>query len=187
MTQDEIIRMAREAKFPTLTEYGYESLERFAALVAANEREKQAAQEPVACDWENPCDKLKVTQESLREHMARIKELEALLEAHRSIANVFIKTEQEPVAVISESAIGLVKLHSNGVSLPFGTPLYAAPVRTKDLTDKFELARIARETGLAVVKCTQSDGWDRIETEADFSKLPDFARAVIAADREKNK
>ena len=35
---------------------------------------------------------------------------------------------QEPVAVISESAIGLVKLHANGVSLPFGTPLYAAPV-----------------------------------------------------------
>ena len=35
---------------------------------------------------------------------------------------------QEPVGVISESAIGLVKLHSNGVSLPFGTPLYAAPV-----------------------------------------------------------
>ena len=36
--------------------------------------------------------------------------------------------KQEPVAVISESAIGLVKLHANGVSLPFGTPLYAAPV-----------------------------------------------------------
>ena len=35
---------------------------------------------------------------------------------------------QEPVAVISESAIGLVKLHSNGVCLPFGTQLYTAPV-----------------------------------------------------------
>ena len=35
---------------------------------------------------------------------------------------------QEPVAVISESAIGLVKLHSNGACLPFGTQLYAAPV-----------------------------------------------------------
>ena len=171
MTQDEIIRMAREAKFPTLTEYGYESLERFAALVAANEREKQAAQEPVACDWENPCDKLKVTQESLREHMARIKELEALLEAHRSIANVFIKTEQEPVAVISESAIGLVKLHSNGVSLPFGTPLYAAPVRTKDLTDD-EIMKINVDTASIVPTC-----------DRQFH----FARAVIAADREKNK
>ena len=36
--------------------------------------------------------------------------------------------KQEPVAVISESAIGLVKLHSNGACLPFGTKLYAAPV-----------------------------------------------------------
>ena len=39
MTQDEIIHVARKAGLPTLTEYGYESLERFAALVAANERE----------------------------------------------------------------------------------------------------------------------------------------------------
>ena len=41
--------------------------------------------------------------------------------------------KQEPVAVISESAIGLVKLHANGVSLPFGTPLYAAPVSAKEI------------------------------------------------------
>jgi len=39
--------------------------------------------------------------------------------------------KQEPVAVISESAIGLVKLHSNGACLPFGTQLYAAPVSTE--------------------------------------------------------
>ena len=36
--------------------------------------------------------------------------------------------KQKPVAVISESAIGLVKLHSNGACLPFGTQLYADPV-----------------------------------------------------------
>ena len=33
MTQKEIISMAREAGLPTLTEYGYESLQRFAELV----------------------------------------------------------------------------------------------------------------------------------------------------------
>ena len=50
MTQDEIIRMAREAGFsvglndPII----YAAHERFAALVAAQEREKQAEQEPVA-------------------------------------------------------------------------------------------------------------------------------------------
>ena len=38
MTQDEIIRMAREAGF---TDYYPERLTRFAALVAAHEREKQ--------------------------------------------------------------------------------------------------------------------------------------------------
>ena len=46
MTKDDIIRMAREAGLPTLTEYGYESLERFAALVATHVREKQAEHEP---------------------------------------------------------------------------------------------------------------------------------------------
>ena len=33
MTQDDIIRMARESGLPTLTDYGYESLKRFAVLV----------------------------------------------------------------------------------------------------------------------------------------------------------
>lgn len=49
MTQDEIIRMARESGV-YLTKIGYEfdtdDLCRFAALVAAHEREKQAEQEP---------------------------------------------------------------------------------------------------------------------------------------------
>ena len=41
MTQDDIIRMAREAGFEGLLDkaWGIEQLERFAALVAANERE----------------------------------------------------------------------------------------------------------------------------------------------------
>ena len=43
MTQDEIIRMAREAGFKLGTSWygGVSMLERFAALVAAHEREKQ--------------------------------------------------------------------------------------------------------------------------------------------------
>lgn len=39
MTQDEIIRMAREAGIGALTDYGKEAIERFAALVAAHERD----------------------------------------------------------------------------------------------------------------------------------------------------
>ena len=45
-------------------------------------------------------------------------------------------------------------------------PLYAAPVRTKDLTD---------------------DEIDEIWTQTPWSEVFHFARAVIAADREKNK
>ena len=41
MDREEIIRMAREAGIGPV--YGYESIERFAALVAAAEREKLAA------------------------------------------------------------------------------------------------------------------------------------------------
>jgi len=75
--------------------------------------------------------------------------------------------KQEPVAVISESAIGLVKLHSNGACLPFGTQLYAAPVKREwvDLTDD--------DIKKAVVYYTS--GW-----------LTN-ARAVIAAYKDKNK
>ena len=40
MTKDDIIRMAREAGIGPV--YGYESIERFAALVAAAERERIA-------------------------------------------------------------------------------------------------------------------------------------------------
>jgi len=79
--------------------------------------------------------------------------------------------KQEPVGVISESAIGLVKLHSNGVSLPFDTPLYAAPVRTKDLTDD-EAQKLWNDTSSIVPM---------------WAHHLHFARAVIAADREKNK
>ena len=116
MTQDEIIRMAREAGFDVdeglfpfeAAEDKYigteRILERFAALVAAHEREKLAEREPVCIDWDTKTD--------------------------------------EPI-------MG-----------------YAAPVRTKDLTDD-ELERVWFSTGNA--------------------SLANSLRAVIAADREKNK
>ena len=58
MTQDEIIRMAREAGFSFETGQDMRdnipALERFAALVAAHEREKQAEQEPFDMDDHPP-------------------------------------------------------------------------------------------------------------------------------------
>ena len=76
------------------------------------------------------------------------------------------QAEQEPV----------VKIHKynefqtlGSLNLPIGTKLYAAPVRTKDLTDAEIAALVQRHT---------IDG-----------KIMPFAlcEAVIAADREKNK
>ena len=60
------------------------------------------------------------------------------------------QAEQEPVAVISESAIGLVKLHSNGACLPFGTPLYAAPVSAEAIRAEAleEVVKFLSESGL---------------------------------------
>ena len=72
------------------------------------------------------------------------------------------QAEQEPV----------VKIHKynefqtlGSLNLPIGTKLYAAPVRTKDLTDA-EIRKL----------------WNDAELDIRW-----FARAVIAADREKNK
>jgi len=56
----------------------------------------------------------------------QLQSMKAITALRKALAE---QDKQEPVAVISESAIGLVKLHSNGVNLPFGTPLYAAPVQ----------------------------------------------------------
>ena len=114
MTQDEIIRMAREACLHNQTlDTDPEFLTRFAALVAAHEREKQAEQELVG---------------------------EMVNKAGYKGAAWYL----EPPAT--------------------GTKLYAAPVRTKDLTDAF-------------INELHKDAQDPIS----------FARAVIAADREKNK
>ena len=79
------------------------------------------------------------------------------------------QAEQEPV----------VKIHKynefqtlGSLNLPIGTKLYAAPVRTKDLTDDEIAKAIApfQHEFIATGRTTMN-----------------FARAVIAADREKNK
>ena len=143
MTQDEIIRMAREAgAFRNYFDYGVEgfafvddeTLERFAALVAAHEREKQAEQSQLADA-----------------------SLEPVAWAHPSGGYLSAR-------YMKEFATGLEKeTHI--------IPLYAAPVRTKDLTDD-EIMKINVDTASIVPTC-----------DRQFH----FARAVIAADREKNK
>ena len=83
--------------------------------------------------------------------------------------------KQEPVAVISEFAIGFVKLHANGVSLPFGTQLYAAPVSAKrewvDMTKAEQLYLLASHI-------------DKLTGDVMGLSLID---AVVAKFKEKNK
>ena len=143
MTQDEIIRMAREAGFEPRREMGVwggamhelksselNKLKRFAALVAANERENSAK-----------------------------------MQGDCTLAE---QAEQEPVACIIHTEKGdYLDWSSKGYCFYTGeTPLYAAPVRTKDLTPH-EITDLIRE-GAA------DGGWQG------------FAQSVIAADREKN-
>ena len=135
MTQDEIIRMAREAgsidsEDVILTVY---------AAFAAHEREKQA--EPVAYD---------------------------------------LTTREGCTALAIEKGFERRKLHNSDVEYlvcndtilrSFVREALAAPVRTKDLTDD-EIMKINVDTAGIVPTC-----------DRQFH----FARAVIAADREKNK
>ena len=83
--------------------------------------------------------------------------------------------KQQPVAVISESAIGLVKLHANGACLPFGTQLYAAPVSAKrewvDITKAEQLYLLASHI-------------DKLTGDVMGLSLID---AVVAKFKEKNK
>ena len=81
------------------------------------------------------------------------------------------QAEQEPVAIMSPNKANIVGINAPHANI--GTngwiPLYAAPVRTKDLTDD------------EIAMCMGKDLWNVYKNEVDF------ARAVIAADREKNK
>ena len=83
---------------------------------------------------------LKLAEEALVYHTQQTRPIQKTDQALAAIREALAEpVKQEPVAVISQSAIGLVKLHSNGACLPFGTQLYAAPVSAKrewvELTD----------------------------------------------------
>ena len=76
------------------------------------------------------------------------------------------QAEQKPVAVVGFDTQSWRNLVDALTKLPDGTKLYAAPLRTKDLTDE---------------EIEDAVGWTMIE-----QAILD-CRAVIAADREKNK
>lgn len=118
MNREQIIQMAREAGAYSPDKYDWEfdtsDLERFAKLVAEHER-KQAQQ--AEQDW----SMLEATQESLREHMARIKELESQL-----------AQQAEPVAWYDEKGV----ITPN--PLKFSKPLYTSPPTRQPMTEEQE-------------------------------------------------
>jgi len=87
------------------------------------------------------------------------------------------QTEQEPVAYWDKKSgevcrAGWLKFHSRECDKDrFTTPLYTRPVRTKDLTDD-------------EIDAIDDANWENGHKTWDIKK---FARAVIAADREKNR
>ena len=256
MTQDEIIRMAREVDAITglIGRWIFldaAHLERFAALVAAHEREKLAEQEPVAMDDHPPhrlcecrkcmeyftplpdCDAFvafgkpiaeqtntqlmegyRIGLAEMREKCAKVckershrsDDMGAICAAairaikfegdtgFRPVSEMIAehkrdpkkaaaiekakmrKAEREPVAevVLRSHKVGFGRTEERKdivflADVEVGTKLYAAPVRTKDLTDD-EIDRI----------------WLKMPEKDEFEDVHWFARAVIAADREKN-
>ena len=84
--------------------------------------------------------------------------VEALAAIREALAE---QEKQEPVAVISESAIGLVKLHSNGACLPFGTQLYAAPVSVE--------AAVLSEREACAKVCEAKQSYNAMHANTEFA------------------
>ena len=80
------------------------------------------------------------------------------------------QAKREPVAWHEPGAYSNVTVYKNWANENGWIPLYAAPVRTKNLTDD----EIAAVTGYR-------------KSGATWPVVKEVARAVIAADREKNK
>lgn len=114
----------------------------------------QAEQEPVACgiDWGKDSDQSCVS--IIKKHPNGTSEVVAVEYSEHPVS-------QEPVAIADGTF---------NHNCPLGTPLYAAPVRTKDLTDQ-EIDHICARLW--------SGAWRKTAHRQ-------FARAVIAAYKEKN-
>ena len=113
-------------------------------------------------------------EQAARQALEALEELSDISEAVIALREALAEqAEQEPVAWMWVSEQGSERLEWESVqdiSKWKSTPLYTSPVRTKDLTDD-EIEKVGHQTlGDAPLNCEY-----------------EFARAVIAADREKNK
>ena len=144
---------------------------------------EQAEQEPVVkypgCDYCNDelfcgrkckcCGKVFIEDEDFVQ--SEVKSLRKQVAALKAVLDAWNNVEQEPVAWVDleQWQSGEYDCFTSEKVADYMTPLYAAPVRQVDLTDD-ELNRLRHN----------------IDWTAEWSYV-NFARAVIAADREKNK
>ena len=108
------------------------------------------------------------------------------------------QAEQEPVAVVDANDDGYWADILPDKSVKVGQKLYAAPVRTKDLTDVADLQDAVTKALKKAFHLGQTY-WQQADSESYaankranvtqelYWKLEGDTRAVIAADREKNK
>ena len=97
----------------------------------------------------------------------QLQSMKAITALRKALAE---QAEQEPVGHLCEASFGRGQVFWFNKPAD-NTPLYAAPVRTKDLTDD-EVQKLWHDTSSIVPM---------------WAHHLHFARAVIAADREKNK
>lgn len=130
-----------------------EKLEAAAKLAKeALEKVKKLFRSMTAIEW--PDDPYISVGEALAAITSRMAEQDHIADAGNMVSE---PVKQEPVGVISESAIGLVKLHSNGACLPFGTQLYTATVsaeaiRAGALEEAAKVCRTAQAKGLQSIR-----------------------------------
>ena len=164
MTQEEIIRMAREAG-------SIDSEDVIETVWAAFAAAEQAEQEPVIGAYEVVNEK---GDEWSLVYPAAVHRYKSIPEER--ITQTFYAAPVEPVKqepetetigmILGGELVALVEEYKTGA-----WPIYAAPVRTKDLTDD-EIEEVCARLW--------SGGWRK-------KAMNDFARAVIAADRELNR
>ena len=134
------------------------------ALQKLSDFHQTMEQEPAGIVWDASAPVVMDSSAPKNENQ-EVAELRKQVAALKAMVDAWNNVEQEPVGVVEGSGEwGIAGVLVAGV--PIGTKLYAAPVRTKDLTDA--------ELNNLWIGSTKG-GW-----------LGLF-RAVIAADREKNK
>ena len=100
-----------------------------------------------------------------------------------SVARAQEQAEQEPVAYLCPSFVDnfAIGRYETCEQKDYGAfPVYAAPVRTKDLTEDEIIDELNK----------RKFDWVAVRSTTyiiDSAEIKEFARAIIAADREKNK